>query len=135
MKGCRTAARVKFCEGPCTCTHGNTAPMHLEGCPHNERRLSPALGRIPIYEEGALIFATSCENFDGNFEHEFSQKVRSGDTFIVYEKKKKLPDTSQALLISDLKGVVHSPIALQRPRPNLNNGTISSFIRFSLSSV
>ena len=38
---CRTAAPVNFCEGPCTCAHGSTTPMHFASCSKNESRLSP----------------------------------------------------------------------------------------------
>ena len=97
-KGCRTAVRVKFRERPRTCAHGSTTPTHLEGCLHNERRLSPVVrGHISIYEEAAVISAVLCEIFAGNFEQEFSQKFRSGDIFIAMGKKKFLNTTDSTL--------------------------------------
>ena len=92
VKGCRTAARVKFCEGQRTCAHGSTTPTHLEGCPHNERSLSPVfrtqhpdLRRRRIdsavsSKNFAGKFEQESNNFAGNFEQEFFQTLRSGDT-------------------------------------------------------
>ena len=45
VKGCRTAARVMFCDGARTfvlCAHGSTTPMHLEGCPHKMNAVCPS---------------------------------------------------------------------------------------------
>ena len=79
VKGCRTAVRAKFGEGPRTRGDGTT-PTHIEGYAHNTRVLSPVLGHDRIYEEGALI----SKNFAGNFEQHFYKKIRRGNNINIY---------------------------------------------------
>ena len=66
MKGCRTAARVKFCEGARTCVRTRWYYSNASRRLPTQVR-TPGLGHnIPIYEEGALI-AVLCEDVAKHF--------------------------------------------------------------------
>ena len=71
VKGCRSAARVKFCEGPRTCPRGNTAPMHLENCRHIERRLSPGIRTHPDLQIRRIGFCWVMQEFCRIFRARF----------------------------------------------------------------
>ena len=87
VKGCRTAARVEFCEGPRTCAHGSTTPMHLEGCPHNERRMSPVFRTHPDLRRRRIDFCCVMQIFCRTFRARIFPEIRRGDTFVVMEKR------------------------------------------------
>ena len=97
MKGCRTAARVKFCVGLRTCAHGSTAPKCISRVAHATNDVCHQfLGHTLIYEEGALISTVLCKHFAGNFEQELSHKICSGNTFQFFsgDGKQSLPEIS-----------------------------------------
>ena len=93
VKGCRTSARVKFCEGARTCvrTRWHYPKMHLEDCSNPRRMPSapPFLGHnTPIYEEGALISAVTAVMREccRKFPPRTFPEIDGGHFFIVMEQ-------------------------------------------------
>ena len=116
VKGCRTAARVKFCEGARTCVrtrwHYSNASRGLPT--HKTNVVCPPVFRIQQHPDlrrrRTAVMRECCRKIPPRIFPE----IRGGHTFIVMEKK-SIPNTSQALFLSDLEGVIHFRFTLQPP--------------------
>ena len=133
VKGCRTAARVKFCEGARTCVrtwwHYSNAsrglPTHKTNnavCLPVFRTQHPDLRRRRIdFCCARMLPEISAKNFPR----------RSWWAYFYSDGKKRFPTTSQALFLSDLEGVTHSRFTLQPPPSNLPiSGTLLGCVAY-----
>ena len=117
VKGCRTAARVKFCEGPRTCTHGSTTPTHLKGCPHNERRLSLVFRTHPDIRIKRIDFRYVMLKFCRKFRARISQKIVVGHFYCDGKKSFQIRRRHHSYWIWKALDTLEL-IALQRPHPD-----------------
>ena len=118
VKGCRTAAQVKFCEGARTCvrTRWHYSKIHLEDCSHKTNAVCPPVFRKqhPHLQKSRIAFC--CHSSYARMP-EISAKhfPRNSWWAYFYSEKKRFPITSRALFLSDLEGVIHSRYTLQPP--------------------
>ena len=86
VKGCRTAARVKFCRGRArACAHGGTTSVHLEDCPHKMNVVCP-----PVFRTHADLRRRRIDFCCVMREccRKFPSRIRGVHTFIVMRKKR-----------------------------------------------
>ena len=103
------------------CAHGDTTPMHLEDFPHKMNAVCPPVFRTQHPDLRRRRIDNCRHSSYARMLPEISAKnfLRNswwgGHTFEVIMEKKRFSNTSQALFLSDLEGVIHSRFTLQPP--------------------